>query len=150
MICCKIIADYNSDSGNFSKLLQLLGQCGDFLWTDNALFFSNVDDFDFTEKQIVKILRKANYPQYFINIYSKKNQPSENEEVNAWLLNKLMRINYQMYERESQEAFRDISHGLDLLNDEIEKIQLETEARGDNGGEENNGSAEETRASEEN
>ncbi|MBO7732380.1 MAG: hypothetical protein J6S67_07500 [Methanobrevibacter sp.] len=123
MICCKITADYVNPQGNFNKLLQSLAQYGSFLWEDNNLYFSNVDDLDVNQNKVALILKKSGYRDHFIFVYDKEHEPRESEYINGWILDKLIKINYNLYENQSQELFRNISHGLDLLDEELERLQ---------------------------
>ena len=68
MICCKIVANYNSTEGNFSGLIKDLGKKGEILFQD-CLFFSDcVNNID--KKFISKVLKKNNYKEFFINEYT--------------------------------------------------------------------------------
>lgn len=122
MICCKIIADYKNSQGNFQLLLDTLANYGDFLWDNNTLFFSETDSNHFTEKKIQNILKKSGYTKYFIDVYDENNQPQETQNINIWLANKLIRINYNNYQKENQKVFSNISKGLDMLETEIDNM----------------------------
>lgn len=126
MICCKIITDYNNIHGNFNQLLKDLTSCGDFLWENNSLYFSNTYEYEVNKKTLIQILKKNGYDDFFINIYSKNNEPNENENINGWIYDKLIKINYKCYEHESQELFKNISKGLDMLDEEIADIKRKT------------------------
>ena len=128
MICCKIITDYNSSTGDFDKLVQSLMKKGDFLWDNNALFFGDIEG-DTTEKQVGNLLKKAGFNKFYIETYSQTNQPRESDFINGWLMDRIVRINYKMCEDESQKVFHDISIGLDLLNEEIDRLTLEAQQK---------------------
>ena len=127
MICCKIITDYNSANGNLNKLLQKLINCGNFLWENNNLYFSNTDDYSVDQKKIAKILKNSGYNNFFINVYDKEHTPNENEMTNGWITEQLIKINYACYEDQSQKLFSNISKGLDMLDTEINRLQTEKE-----------------------
>jgi len=119
MICCKIITDLKSKDGDFANLINNLGKKGDFIICVNTIFFADTEG-TVKEKDIEKILKKSGYLKYYIDIYTKDNQPQETDEINAWLANKLITINYNLYEQESQKAFHNILEGLKILNEEID------------------------------
>lgn len=121
MICCKIIANFSSKEGQFSVLLNKLGSLGDVLWDNNSLFFADVEN-DISEKKILSIIKKSGYGKGYIDIYTKENSPHENDYINGWINDKLIKICYNKCEQESQKIFKDISVGLDILNEEIDAI----------------------------
>jgi len=123
MICCKIVADYEDPQGSLSKLFDNLANHGTFLLENNNLFFSNTDDINFTQKKVENILKRSGYKNFLILVYDKKHDPKENEYINGWIIDKLIKINYNTYENQSQELFRNISHGLDMLDDELSEIE---------------------------
>lgn len=124
MICCKIVANYNDTNGNFQKLIEKLIKYGDFLWENGAIFFGDTEHGDVDSKTIKRIFRSTGYKDCFICCYDKNNEPNERDEsINGWLADKLIKINYTSYERQSQEVFKNISKGLDILDEEIENIR---------------------------
>ena len=126
MICCKIVANYNSTEGNFSGLIKDLGKKGEILFQD-CLFFSDcVNNID--KKFISKVLKKNNYKEFFINEYTEENQPQESEFINGWLFDKLIKISYNMYEKVNQEKLREISDKIDFLTEELKKLEETTTA----------------------
>ncbi len=128
MICCKIITDFNNPNGSFDKLVQSLMKRGDFLWDSNALFFGDIEN-DTTEKQVANLLKKAGFNKFYIETYSQSDPPRESDFINGWLTDRIVRINYKMCEDESQKVFHDISKGLDLLNEEIDRLTLEAQQK---------------------
>ena len=126
MICCKIVANYNSTEGNFSGLIKDLGKKGEILFQD-CLFFSDcVNNID--KKFISKVLKKNNYKEFFTNEYTEENQPQESEFINGWLFDKLIKISYNMYEKVNQEKLREISDKIDFLTEELKKLEENTTA----------------------
>ena len=121
MICCKIVTDFNNVNGKFGQLLTKLGKYGDVLWESGSMFFANTEDEEFDEKKLERILKQSGYKKFFLNIYSKDNEPRENDNINGWLYDRIIKINYISCERESQKIFKDISHGLDLLDEMLEE-----------------------------
>ena len=122
MICCKIIADYNSPSGDFNKLIAKLTKYGDFLWDSKNLFFGDIEN-DLTEKKVGKILKQCGYDKFYISVYSEQNQPQESDFINGWLTDRIVRINYKQCEDESQKVFHDIATGLAMLNKELDELK---------------------------
>lgn len=43
MICCKIVANYTCESGNFSDLLNELGDFGDLFWDGQYLYYAETE-----------------------------------------------------------------------------------------------------------
>jgi hypothetical protein len=124
MICCKIVANYNDTEGNFKKLSEKLIQYGDFLWENGVIFFGDTEHEEMDSKKVKKIVRSAGYKECFVCSYDKNNEPSESSEsINGWLADKLIKINYALYEKQSQTVFKNISKGLDILDEEIENIK---------------------------
>ncbi len=119
MICCKIVTNFNA--GDIEKLFNSLSSAGEFLLANNYLYFCDTES-NITETKIKNFLKKAGYTNFFIDIYNKDNQPCESEEINGWLLNKIMKMNYNLCEQENQKLFQEISKGLDLLDIELDNI----------------------------
>lgn len=115
MICCKITADFNNASANFKGIMESLGKYADLYWENNYLFLGETETSFLTEKKIVNILKKNGCTKFFVDIYSKDNQPQESELINGWLTDKLIKINYATYERENQKMLQDTMRGLEIL-----------------------------------
>lgn len=128
MICCKISANFNDPKANLEKLFEDLKKCGYFLWENNNLYFGNVDDYSVDEKKIKKILKSNGYGNSFINIYSKDNQPIEEERITYWILDKLIKINYNRFEHENQQMLANVTKGINMLDQEIDKLQEKIDA----------------------
>jgi len=121
MICCKIIFDYQNPQGDFKLLLEKLGSYGDVLWDQHTLYFSDTSG-NITEQQIVSVIQSCKYSKIFIDSYDRNNQPNyENDYVMGWLTDHLMKISYNLCEQASQKTFQDISKGLDILNEQLDK-----------------------------
>ncbi len=129
MICCKINTNFNDSNANLSKLFEDLVIYGDFLWKDNNLYFSNTDDYSIDEKKVKKILKSDGFKQFYIEIYGKNNQPTDEDLITYWILDKLVKINYNKYEKENQQMLAEVDKGLDLLNEEIDKIKKYKDAK---------------------
>lgn len=125
MICCKIIADFDNPNGSFKGLLEKLSEYGEVLWENNHLFFGETSTDFLTEKKIINILKKNNYTKFFVDIYSKDNQPKESDGINGWLNDKLIKINYNMYEKENQQMLKETMIGLDMLEKMVDQLHLE-------------------------
>lgn len=120
MICCKIIID---KSGQFATLWSELAKYGDCLYDNNALYFGDTEHNAVTNRKVCNIIKKSGYKNFFIEEYNKENQPNETDEAtNGWIIDKLIKINYKLYEQASQELFHNISKGLDILDQEIDQI----------------------------
>ena len=122
MICCKIVTNFSSVEGKFSELLQKLGSKGSVLWEGNNLYFADVEN-DTDEKKLTSILKRCGYKKSFIDEYWKDNLPHESDNINGWVNDKLIKICYNKYQQESQEVFKNVSKGLDILNAEIDLIE---------------------------
>ena len=137
MICCKIVTNYNSEQGKFQQLWETLAKRGDLLWENGTLYFADCKDCT-TDSLIGKILKKCGYDNYFIDIYNKDNQPRfETEVANNWLNEKLIKINFNTYERANQEMLKNVSKGLDQLDEILDNIIIknkEAEQEDTNGG----------------
>lgn len=125
MIVCKIISKFTS--GNFKDLSKKLLEQGYSLLEKDTLYFADIES-NFDTKKISRILKSCGYANFYIEEFNKDNQPKESEFINGWILDKIIKINYAKCEQESQEVFRNISKGLDLLNEEIKKIKNQREA----------------------
>ena len=55
-----------------------------------------------------------------MDIYSKDNQPSEDDFINGWLMDKIIKINYARYEQENQKMLQDTMEGLEMLDAAVE------------------------------
>lgn len=128
MICCKISANFNDPKANLEKLFEDLKKCGYFLWENNNLYFGNVDDYSVDEKKIKKILKSNGYSNSFINIYGKDNQPVEEERITYRILDKLIKINYNRFEHENQQMLENVTKGINILDQEIDKLQEKIDA----------------------
>ena len=128
MICCKIIAEYANKSGKCSLLMNRLSQHGDVLWEGDSesLFFGDTVSCNMTEKKIINIVKKCGYTKVYVDIFTEENPPRETESTNGWIFDKLTRINYIIYERENQKMLRDTMIGLDMLNEEIDRLRNES------------------------
>lgn len=121
MICCKIITNLNQGSSEVNKLFQKLFKKGDYLVSAGYIYFCD-SEFNTDKNTVAKILRSCGFKDFYIDVYTEQNPPKENDEINAWLCNQLLKLNYNMFEQQSQEVFRNISKGLDVLEVELEKI----------------------------
>lgn len=123
MICCKIVSDFNSATCKFSLLFESLGKYGDVFWHNGAVFFADCENIKTDKNKVARILKKCGCTDFYISVYTKDNEPQEDDEANIWLVSRLIKMNYNLYEYESQETFREISKGLDLLNEEVSKLR---------------------------
>lgn len=122
MICCKIVTNLDKNKEKVNIFLKKLAEKGNFIIYNNCLYFCDSES-NFSEKDLKKMLKKCEFSNFFLDIYDKENPPKENEEINGWICNELIKLNYNMYEQENQRVFHEISKGLDLLEDELEYIK---------------------------
>ena len=120
MICCKIVTNLKNEKINI--LLNKLAEKGNFIIYGKSIYFCDPES-DFSEKDLKKMLKKYGFLEHFIETYDKDNPPQENEDINGWIYNEIMKLNYNMCEKESQKVFHEIWKGLDLLDEEIEHIK---------------------------
>ena len=114
MIVCKIISNFQSGRGAFGDLYKKLSQMGNILYVQNALFFGSTLP-NCTEQKIKTLLRSCGYNKFFIDVYSKDNLPHEEDFINGWLIDQLMKVNVELYTQESQREFKRITQALDKI-----------------------------------
>ena len=66
-----------------------------------AIFFANVDSYEVDESKVRYLLKKNGVKSFYIQIYDKNTDLREKEDINAWILDKLIKINYKTYEDRS-------------------------------------------------
>jgi hypothetical protein len=98
MICCKIISNFQDKNISLAKILKSLGSLGYLIWDGQSIFFADVSSYQIDESKIRSLLRKCGVKSLYINVYDKDNQPRENDEIDAWILDKLIKINYKLCE----------------------------------------------------
>lgn len=123
MICCKIISNFTERTVSLSKLLKTLGSLGWLIWDGQNIYFANTDSYEVGEVKVKSTLRKCGVKSFYIQVYNKDSDLKEKEDTNGWIIDKLVKINYKLYEDRSQEVFRDILKGLDMLDEEIHRIE---------------------------
>ena len=123
MICCKIVTNLRAPGSDLTKLTKKLSNLGDFLFDGGNLFFSDTEG-DVDVKKVRSALKSSGYKDFYINIYDKDNEPvGETEDVIAWLANKIYKINYLTFERESQEILKSTLKGIRQLDEEFEAFK---------------------------
>lgn len=126
MICCKIAADFGANRGEFAALCHSLCRKGSLKYQNGAMYFADVENPSTGKPFVARCLRKAGYPSFYICEYDKDNRPNEPDaDANAWLADKLIKMNYRLCEEQSQKSFREISKGLDILEAEMARIRGE-------------------------
>lgn len=135
MICCKIITDYIKVGKNFSKIFEELSNRGSVLWENRCFYFANVEDKNVTDKTIKKIFKKYECDNAFIIKYDKNYQPLENDSVNWWLNDKLIKIGYVEAEECHQEELKKMSQQLTELEKLLEQAKIEVSPSDQNEGE---------------
>lgn len=136
MIVCKIISNFQSKKGSFGKLYQSLSELGNVLYAQNALYFG-CDTKSCTEKKVKSLLRSAGYDAYFVNVYTQDNPPREDDYINGWVVDQLMRINVKQFTESSQEQFHHISDALDQIEQFTNAIVKNAKEGATNGGRNN-------------
>ena len=123
MICCKIIANYKQVCLEFANIFKDLTQLGDVLWDNNYFYFANTSDVKINDKNIRKVFKKHNCSDIFIERYDKDYQPQENDNVNHWVEDKLIKIGYNEFEINGQQEMQSISKELRDLNNMLEQLK---------------------------
>lgn len=114
MIVCKIISNFQSGQGTFGDLYKKLSQIGNILYIQNALYFGSTTP-NCTEQKLKTVLRTCGYKNFFINVYTKDNLPHEDDFINGWILDQIMKVNVELYTQESQREFKRITQALDKI-----------------------------------
>lgn len=127
MICCKIIANYNDEHADFSKLCRLLAQKGDWLWDSGSLYFADTTG-QTKEQTVTKIFKKAGYNKIFINEYDCEHEPYESDNIKGWITDKLVRITYNTIERDNQKILQETAKGLKEIDEQLNDIIREAAA----------------------
>lgn len=123
MICCKIVANYQQVCTHFNELFEELNKYGDVLWDSRYFFFANTTDRKISEKTVQKMLKKHQITGFFLEKYSRDYQPTETDQINWWVEDKLIKIGYEETEDEHQEDLKRLSQQLDELNNMIQTIK---------------------------
>ena len=121
MICCKIIANFNDKEGSFIDLCKRLAKKGDWMWRNGDMFFADTEG-PTDEKAVIRMVKKAGYKKVYVDIYDVDNEPRESDDIKSWLGNRVMKIYYNQYEREHQQAMRETKVQLDALEAELDGI----------------------------
>ena len=120
MIVCKIMADFDSNEGDFSGLFNSLSSLGAILCPDNALYFaSSLDTVD--KKKVKRILKKYGYADSVIIEYGVNNPPKESPNVNGWVFDFVTQNAIIRLGRDNRDAIREGIHQLDEIDALIAK-----------------------------
>lgn len=113
MIVCKIMADFDSPSGNFSELFDSLAPLGAILCPEgNSLFFaSSVDSVD--KKKVKRLMKKHGYPDSVVVEYGIGNPPKETPAINGWVFDYISQNAIIRLGRDNRDAIR---AGIDQLD----------------------------------
>lgn len=122
MVCCKVMADYRKLCEHFQQLFDEFGKRGDSLWHNRCFYFANVDDENVTEQTVRKIVKKYCGSDVFIECYNATHMPSEDEQVNWWIEDKLIKIGYIEIEIKYQEQFKTISQKLTDIENTLKQL----------------------------
>lgn len=121
MICCKIITDYNGNTGSFGSLCTLLGKKGDWIWNGDAIFFADIEG-STNERSIINCVKKAGYTKVYVDVYDRNNEPHENEDVKSWITDKVFQIYYKQFEEKNQAVLMETKRGLDEIEQELDNL----------------------------
>ena len=132
MIVCKIMADFDAPSGDFSGFFDSIAQLGAVLCPDNAVYFaSSLDPID--KKKVKRILRKYGYADSVIVEYGVGNPPKETPVINGWVFDFITQNAIMRLGKEHRDAIREGMHQLDEIDALIAKELTELpEEVGDN------------------
>lgn len=133
MIVCKIISNFQSTKGSFEKLYKGLSKLGNVLYAQNALYFG-CENKSCTEKKVKSLLHSAGYDAYFVNVYTQENPPREDDYINGWIAEQLMRVNVKQFVESSQEEFHRIANALDKIEQFTNAIVDKSKEGATNGG----------------
>ena len=125
MIVCKIMADFDSPSGDFGGLFNSLAPLGAILCPGDAVFFaSSLDPVD--KKKVKRIMKKNGYHDSVIVEYGVGNPPRETPEINGWVFDFVTQNAIVRLGRDNREAIREGMHQLDeidaLIAQELDKL----------------------------
>ena len=121
MICCKIITDFSAENASFSELCKLLGKKGDWLWSNNAMYFADIDG-DTDEKKIGRIIRKAGYKKFFIDAFDEKHEPHAEDSEYMWIVDKVTKIFYTEFTRKNYQILKQTDEMVKNLDKELDKL----------------------------
>ena len=114
MIVCKIMADFDDPSGDFSGLFNSLAPLGAILCPDALFFASSLDNVD--KKKVKRLLKKYGYPDSVIIEYGVSNPPKETPDVNGWVFDFITQNAVIRLGQENREAIREGIHQLDAID----------------------------------
>ena len=124
MIVCKIVADFDGPSGDFSGLFNSLAPLGAILCPDALFFASSLDGVD--KKKVKRLLKKHGYPDSVIIEYGVNNPPKETPDVNGWVFDFITQNAVIRLGQENRDAIREGIHQLDaidaLVAEELSKL----------------------------
>lgn len=120
MIVCKIMADFDSLTGDFSGLFDSLTPLGAIKCPGDSLFFASpLDRVD--KKKVKRILKKCGYQDSVVVEYGVGNPPRETPEINGWVFDFVAQIAIMRLGRENREAIKDGMRQLDEIDERIAK-----------------------------
>ena len=130
MICCKIITNLQAEPEKFNTLRSLLGKKGTWLWNGYNLYFADIEG-PTDEKSIMRLVKKAGFTSAYIDVFNERNEPHDNEEVKAWVADKLFKIYYKKFEDDNQKVLQEAYKVLNQLNQEVRDMikQAETKSK---------------------
>lgn len=131
MIVCKIVADFDSSTGDFSGLFESLSSLGAILCPDVIYFASSLDPVD--KKKVKRILKKHGYDDSVIIEYGVNNPPKETPSINGWIFDFITQHAIIRLGKDNREAIREGIHQLDeidaLVAKELSALNVEHEEK---------------------
>ena len=120
MVCCKITGGFSRDGENFSKLFKRLSGLGGVISNKDIIYFGSDED-EVTEKTIRTALKRFGFSNSYIEVFDVNNQPKEDEYINGWLTDWLVKMEVKHFNKENQAKLRVIKQKLDELDQELDK-----------------------------
>lgn len=115
MIVCKIVADFDAASGNFSDFFNSLAPLGAILCPGDAMFFaSSLESVD--KKKVKRLLKKCGYTDSVIVEYGVGNPPKEEPSINGWLFDFITQNAIVRLGHDNREAIKEGMHQLDEID----------------------------------
>lgn len=115
MIVCKIVADFDAASGNFSDFFNSLAPLGAILCPGDAMFFaSSLESVD--KKKVKRLLKKCGYTDSVIVEYGVGNPPKEEPTINGWLFDFITQNAIVRLGHDNREAIKEGMHQLDEID----------------------------------
>lgn len=120
MVCCKITGGFSREGEKFSKLFKKLSGLGGVMAKGDVIYFGS-DEEKVTEKTIRAALSRCGFSNSYIEVFDINNQPKEDDYINGWLTDWLVKMEMKHFNTENQANLRFIKQKLDELDAELDK-----------------------------